>query len=134
VKSPKSCQDCYTISPGSLQNLAKITPKFCQNLAGVALQSCQTLVKISPQLQYDVFKTRRIAIIRSCHSCTTMSPRLAGLLYELATVALRFPENMKSCQDCNTTSTVLNTVILCIIHRVIINIDTSTLPLHHKRR
>ena len=74
---PKSCQDCDTISP-----------KSHQNLVGVALRSHPNLAEISPQLQYDVPKTRRIAI-RSHHSCTTMSPRLAGLLYYLATVALR---------------------------------------------
>ena len=99
--SPKSRQDCYTISPVLHYDLAKILPKpcqgctmisskSCQNLAKVALRFRQNLAKISPQLQYDVPKTGRIAI-QSRHSCSTMSPRLAGLLYDLATVALLCP-------------------------------------------
>ena len=85
--SPKSRQGCTTISPKSRQGCTTISPKSCQNLATVAVrcpqdwQNCNT---ISPQLQYDVPKTGIIAI-RSRHSCTTMSNRLAGLQYDLAT-------------------------------------------------
>jgi hypothetical protein len=119
--SPKSRQNLAKVSPGLLHNLAKISPgllhnlariatqsrqdcytilpKSRQNLAGVALrcpQDSQDCYTISPQLHYDVPRTRRIAI-RSRHSCTTMFPRLAGLLYDLATVAQRCPQDSQDC-------------------------------------
>ena len=113
--SPKSRQDCYTISPGLLQNLARIATqsrqnlvrvalRSRQNLARVALRSRQNLAKISPQLQYDVSKTGRIAI-RSRHSCSTMSPRLAELQYDLATASVGSPQVW---QNCNAISPQLH--------------------------
>ena len=91
--------DVAKISPKSRQSLARIATQSRQNLAGVALrcpQDSQDCYTISPQLHYDVPRTRRIAI-RSRHSCTTMFPRLAGLLYDLATVAQRCPQDSQDC-------------------------------------
>ena len=63
------------------------------NLVTVALrcsQDSQDCYTISPQLHYDVLKTRRIAI-RYRHSCTTMSPlRLATWLLTTTLLATNF--------------------------------------------
>ena len=141
--SPKSRQDCYTISPkspGLHYVLAKILPGLHYDLAKILPRSRQNLAEFSPQLQYDVSKTGRIAI-RSHHSCSRMSPRLAELQYDLATVALLC---LIDSQDCNTisppqfhydvhkTSTgELHTVILCIFHRVVINNERTILLLSY---
>ena len=88
--------DVAQISPGLLHNLAKISPGLLHNLARVALRSRQNLAKISPQLQYDVSKTGRIEI-RSHHSCSRMSPRLAELQYDLATASVGSPQVWQNC-------------------------------------
>jgi hypothetical protein len=110
----KNCNQNYIFIIVRLPyDVAEISPGLPYNLVEISPGSHYDLTEISPQLHYDVPKTRRIAI-RSYHSCTTMSLRLAGLLNDLATVALRCSQNMESGQDCNTTSRELHNVILCI--------------------
>ena len=88
--SPKSCQNLAKISPGWLHNLAKISPGLHYDLA-----------KISPGLHYDLAKI----LPKSRHSCSTMSPRLAELQYDLATASVGSPQVW---QNCNAISPQLH--------------------------
>jgi hypothetical protein len=98
---PKSRQDCYTILPGLPQNLAKISPGVHNDLARIATQSRQNLTGVALRSLQNLAGVA----LRSRHSCTTMFPRLAGLLYDLTTVALRC---FQDSQDCYTISLQLH--------------------------
>jgi hypothetical protein len=91
--SLKSRRGCTKISPKSRQNLAKISPGLLHNLAKISPGLHYDLAKISPGLHYDLAKI----LPKSRHSCSTMSPRLAELQYDLATVAVGSPQDWQNC-------------------------------------
>jgi hypothetical protein len=85
--------DVTKISPGLLHDLTKVSP--------ISPGLHYNLAKFSPGLHYDLAKI----LPKSRHSCSTISSRLAGLLYDLATVALRCPQDS---QDFYTISLQLH--------------------------
>ena len=74
-------------------DVAKISPKSCQNLAKISPGLLHNLAKISPGLHYDLAKI----LPKSRHSCSTMSPRLAELQYDLATASVGSPQVWQNC-------------------------------------